>query len=52
MAVGPEPGDDTRVVTLDPGEASVQTGHNVAGEPRDRLTWERAVPRAGGRTRP
>jgi acyl-CoA dehydrogenase len=48
VAVGPESGDDTRVVTLDPGEASVQTGHNVAGEPRDRLTWERAVPRQAG----
>jgi acyl-CoA dehydrogenase len=47
-AVGPTPGDGTQVVTLDPGEASVQSGHNVAGEHRDRLTWARAEPRQAG----
>jgi acyl-CoA dehydrogenase len=47
-AVGPTPGDGARVVTLDPGDASVQPGHNVAGERRDRLTWARAEPRQAG----
>jgi acyl-CoA dehydrogenase len=45
---GSTPGDGTRVVALDPALASVAPGHNVAGEPRDRLTWEGAVPRLVG----
>jgi acyl-CoA dehydrogenase len=53
VAAGPTPPagtnpDGTRVVALDPALASVQPGHNVAGEPRDRLTWDGAVPRMVG----
>jgi acyl-CoA dehydrogenase len=47
-AAGPTPADGTRVVVLDPALASVQPGHNVAGEPRDRLTWDAAEPRMVG----
>jgi acyl-CoA dehydrogenase len=32
--------DGVRVVLLDPGAAQVRLGHNVAGEPRDALTWD------------
>jgi acyl-CoA dehydrogenase len=38
------PPGPTRVVVLDPAQASVRPGHNVAGEPRDALTLENAVP--------
>jgi acyl-CoA dehydrogenase len=44
VAAGPLPSDGTRVVALDPALASVEPGHNVAGEPRDRLTWDGAAP--------
>ena len=47
-AAGPTPADGTRVVALDPALASVQPGHNVAGEPRDRLTWDGAPRRMVG----
>lgn len=47
-AAGPAPADGTRVVALDPALASVQPGHNVAGEPSDRLTWDHALPRMVG----
>lgn len=45
---GPAPSDGTRVVALDPALASVEPGHNVAGEPRDRLAWEGVLPRMAG----
>jgi acyl-CoA dehydrogenase len=48
VAAGPTPGDGARVVALDPAGAAVEPGHNVAGEPRDRLTWEGATPRQIG----
>jgi acyl-CoA dehydrogenase len=53
LVAGPSPPDGTnpggsRVVALDPAMASVQPGHNVAGEPRDRLTWDGARPRLVG----
>ncbi len=37
VAVSPE---GPRVVLLNPGEAHVTPGHNVAGEPRDALSWD------------
>ncbi len=46
-AAGPNRAD-ARVVALDPTLATVATGYNVAGEPRDRLTWEGAAPRQVG----
>jgi acyl-CoA dehydrogenase len=45
-------GDAPRVVVLDPAEASVRPGHNVAGEPRDALTWDGAVPSQVGSLEP
>jgi acyl-CoA dehydrogenase len=47
-AAGPAPGARTLVVALDPARASVQPGHNVAGERRDCLAWEGVAPQQVG----
>jgi acyl-CoA dehydrogenase len=49
LAAGdPTRGDGPRVVALDPALGTVKLGHNVAGEPRDRLGWDGVIPRMIG----
>ena len=36
-------GDEVGIGILDPNDAQVQNGHNLAGEPRDRLTFDVAT---------
>jgi acyl-CoA dehydrogenase len=47
-AAGSTPAAGIRVVALDPALAALEAGHNVAGEPRDRLTWDGVTPRMEG----